>query len=98
MFAPDDAAAMLTDFGSVVTFNGSCVTGIIDTTMVSADDGSGFGVQRKIQVLRVIAGALGSWVRDDVVTVDGVRWRLRELVDSPRDLDAAFDLISVGRA
>jgi predicted DNA repair protein MutK len=98
MFAPDDAAAMLSDFGSVIDFNGLCVTGIIDHTMVSADDGSGFGAQRKIQVVRVVKGALGSWVRDDVITVDGVRWRLRELVDDARGIDDAYDVISVGRA
>jgi hypothetical protein len=97
-FAPLDADAMLTDFGSVVEFGGARVTGILDHTMISADDGNGFAVQRKVQVLKIRAGALGVWARDDAVLIDGARWRLRERLDDPRTLDEAYDMISVGRA
>ena len=98
-FAPDDLSAMLSDFGAVVEFRGRRVgLGTVDTTLTSAGDGVGMDVQRKVIVLRVVAGALDGWTRDDVVTHDGKRWRVREKLDDARTIDGGYDLFSVGAA
>jgi hypothetical protein len=98
-FGDDDLRAMLSDFGQPVEFRGVRVgLGTIDTTLTSAADGVGMEVQRKVIVLRVVAGALAGWTRDDVVTCGGTRWKLREKIDDARTIDGAYDLFSVGAA
>jgi len=98
-FSRYDAAVMLSDFGEAVQFRGRHVGfGVVDRTLVSAADGVGMEVQRASWVLRVVAGALDGWTRDDVVTCGGKRWRVREKIDDARTIDGAYDLFSVGAA
>jgi hypothetical protein len=92
-------SAMERHFGSRVSWRGveigPCLFG---TRLQTADDGAGFGVQRSVQTLRVRAGLLGTWKRDDPITIDGKPYKLRELLDDPQTVDGAWDLVSVGRA
>ncbi len=98
-FGDDDLRCMLEDFGSPLTFKGVPVgDGILDTTLGSAPDAGGLDVQRKVTILRVTAGLLAGWQRDDPVTVDGRRYVLREKLDDARTIDGAWDLFSVGVA
>lgn len=97
-FSPDDLDAMLSDFGAPVEFRGRRVgLGTIDTTLTSMGDGA-FQEQRRVIVLRVIAGALDGWERGDVVTCGGKRWKVREKIDDARTIDEAYDLFSLGVA
>jgi hypothetical protein len=97
-FAPHDIDAMLSDFGQQVEFRGRRVgLGTIDTTLTGSGDGA-FQEQRKVFVLRVVAGALDGWERGDVVTCGGKRWKVREKIDDARTIDEAYDLFSLGAA
>ena len=96
-FGDDDLRAMESDFGVPVTFAGLTVGPcLFGQRVVMAQDANGYGVERAAMVLRVRAGVLGAWSRDDVITIDGRRWKLREKVDDPSTVDAAWDLIAVG--
>ena len=98
-FGDDDLYAMESDFGEALTFRGVPVgVGIIDTTLGTSPDGVGMDVQRKVTVLRVRAGVLAGWVRDDEVTCGGTRYRVREKLDDARTIDGAWHLFSVGIA
>lgn len=98
-FGDDDLRAMESDFGQPLSFRGVPVgVGTIDTTLSSAPDGVGMDVQRRMVVLRVRAGLLAGWVRDDEVTCGGKPYRLREKLDDARTIDGAWDLFSVGAA
>jgi hypothetical protein len=96
-FGDDDLRAMESDFGQTLTFRGVPVgVGTIDTTLGSSPDGVGMDVQRKVTVLRVRAGVLSGWERDDEVMCGGTRYRIREKLDDARTIDGAWDLFSVG--
>ena len=84
-------------FGEPLTFKGVPIgRGTIDTTLGSSPDGVGMDVQRKVTVLRVRAGVLAGWERDDEVMCGGTRYRIREKLDDARTIDGAWDLFSVG--
>ena len=98
-FGDDDLRAMESDFGDVLAFRGSVVgVGTIDHTTISAPDGVGMDVQRPVTVLRVRAGLLAGWVRDDAVQIGGRTYRIREKLDDTRTIDGAWDLFSLGAA
>lgn len=98
-FGDDDLRAMESDFGEPLTFRGQRVgVGTVDMTLGSAADGVGMDVQRPVTVLRVRAGLLAGWSRDDVVTVGSRSYRLREKLDDARTIDGAWDLFSLGKA
>jgi hypothetical protein len=98
-FAMDDLPAMLSDFGSDVEFRGVRVgLGTVQNALQSSADGVGMMTQRSIKTLRVVSGALDGWTRDDVVTHEGKRWRIRSRADNPQDIDGAYDVFEVGAA
>ena len=99
MFGADDLAAMESDFSEPLTFRGSIVgVGMVDTTLGTSPDGVGLDVQRKMTVLRVRAGVLDGWTRDDAVSCGGQAYKIREKLDDARTIDGAWDLFSVGVA
>ncbi len=97
-FGDDDLRAMESDFGVPVQFRGADVGPcLFGDRLVTDQAGGGLDVQRRAQVLRVRAGELAGWVRDEPITIDRRPYRLRQRVDDAQTVDGAWELIEVGR-
>lgn len=94
MFAPDDAAAMLSDFGAPVTHDGAVLgRGVLSRVLVTADEG-GMPVQRLERTLRVLASVpLSENLR---VSVGRESVKVMRRIDDPDDMDGTFAVWAVG--
>lgn len=85
VFAPDDTAAPLADFGVPVAVAGGPTSSGWLRRAWQVERELGVQVPYGSDVLVVAAGALGALVPDARLTIDGVAFRYRGPVDGPRD-------------
>lgn len=71
-------------FGTVVVNGGAQAMGLLDTRYVD-DDGGGFTVQKKVQILRLRTGEGGTIAVGTMLTIGGVSYRVDRLAPVPPD-------------
>lgn len=86
VFAPEDTAAPLADFGVSVLVTGTPITalGLLRRALEVGRE-LGVSVPSGSDVLLVRAGDLGPLTVDQRLTIDGRAYRYRGLVEGPRD-------------
>lgn len=96
VFAPDDTAAPLADFGVPVQVTGTptASTGLLRRA-IEVERELGVSVPSGADVLVVAAGTLGALVSDQRLTIDGTAYRYRGRIEGPRDRWDRFAVVEV---
>lgn len=96
VFAPEDTAAPLADFGVPVQVTGTptASTGLLRRAY-QVERELGVTVPAGADVLVVRAGDLGTLVTDQRLAIDGKAYRYRGPIDGPRDRWDRFAVVEV---
>lgn len=96
VFAPEDTAAPLADFGVPVLVAGTPIAALgLLRRAIEVERELGVSVPSGGDVLIVRAGDLGALTVDQRLTIDGKAFRYRGPVDGPRDRWDRFAVVEV---